>query len=270
MLPITCISSQNSDQVSFCLTGIFIDQKAKSKQTEIMLSGGNNFQLIARYPHDTSAFTQGLVFYKGNLFESTGLLNKSAVRKINIADGKVLLKTQIPDIYFGEGLTVLNNQIVQMSWKSGKVFFFHSETLDLIKKINIEMDVWGSTTIDGQLVISNGTSYLFFLSPETLSIDKTLKITLNNREISGLNALEYAEDYIYANVWPSHCIVKINPDSGRVMGWLNLAKLYPDDYQLPGSAVLNGIAYHKQYKSLFVTGKYWPYLYQIKWQSNEN
>ena len=229
-----------------------------------------NYQIIARYPHDTSAFTQGLVFYKENLFESTGLLDKSGVRKINVTDGKLLLKTDISDIYFGEGLALVDHQIVQMTWKSGKVFFFQPETLELIKKLTFENDAWGSTTINDELVISNGSSNLLFINPKNLSINKTLKITLHNKEISGLNELEYAEGYIYANVWPSPCIVKIDPDSGSVVGWLNLSKLYPDAYQLPDSAVLNGIAYHKQKKHFFVTGKFWPYLYEINLQSYEH
>jgi glutamine cyclotransferase len=269
-LPTASTGSQNLSQDFLCQADHFANQKAEAeKASSVVFPRLYSYQLVARYPHDSSAFTQGLVFYKENLFESIGLLDKSEVRKVNINDGEILLKTDTPDIYFGEGLALLKHQIVQMSWKSGKVFFFHSETLALIKKLNFGKEVWGSTTINGQLVLSNGSSNLLFINPENLSINKTLKITLNNKELSGLNELEYAEGYIYANVWPTHCIVRIDPVNGKVLGWLNLSKLYPDEYQLPDSAVLNGIAYDKQKKHFFVTGKFWPYLYEIKLQSNE-
>lgn len=253
-----------------CFSHLLTTQNKNNGTAITALPEQFDFQVVGRFPHDPSAFTQGLVFYKEFLFESTGLLNKSAVSKINVKNGNLLLKTHIPDIYFGEGLTVLNHQIVQMSWKTGKVFFFHPETLSLIKKQDFEMDVWGVTTINNQLVISNGSSNLLFLSSENLSINKTLKITFHNMEILGLNELEYVEGYIYANVWPTNCIVIIDPINGSVLGWLNLSNLYPTEYQLPDSAVLNGIAYHRQNKNLFVTGKFWPYLYEINLQPNEH
>jgi len=230
----------------------------------------DSYQVIARYPHDPLAFTQGMVIYNDSLFESTGLLHKSEVRKINITEGELLLKTDITDIYFGEGLTLLNQQLVQMSLKSGKVFFFDPETLILIKRMTFGQDVWGSTTVNNQMLISNGTSNLMLINPQNLSINKTIKITLNNKALSGLNELEYAEGYVYANVWPTPCIVKIDLVNGKVLSWFNLSKLYPDKSQLPLSAVLNGIAYHQQTKHFFVTGKFWPFLYEIKLQPNEH
>jgi len=266
VLPVMSISIPLSDR---CFTDPLLMGKPDPIGILNTSFEADGYQLITRYPHDTSAFTQGLVFYEGNLFESTGLLHKSGVRKINLNNGQSIVKSQVPDIYFGEGLTLLNHQIVQMSWKSGKIFFFHPETLDLIKKLNLEQEAWGSTTINGQLVISNGTSNLFFINSENLSLNKMVKITWHNKEISGLNALEYAEGYIFANVWPGHCIVKIDPDSGIVKGWLNLSKLVPDKHQVSDMGVLNGIAYDKQKRHFFVTGKFWPYLYEIKLQSNE-
>lgn len=271
-LPMVCVGSQKSKQFFLCPAAQEINHKPEEDKTKLAVPRPYYYQLVARYPHDTSAFTQGLVFYKEMLYESTGLLGKSEVRKININNGKVLLKTHLSDIYFGEGVSVLNHLIVQMSWKIGKIFFFHPETLELIKKMNFDNDVWGSTTMNEQLLISNGSSNIFFISPETLSIKKTLNVTLNSKEVVGLNELEYADGYIYANVWPSHCIVKVDPDTGKVVGWINLSKLYPDsdEQSMPESAVLNGIAYDKQKQHFFVTGKFWPYLYEIKWQSNEN
>lgn len=244
--------------------------KLKSNDTLSAVSKPYTYKVIAQYPHDTSAFTQGLVFYKKNLYESTGLLGESSVRKLNLIDGKVLIKNHPPEIYFGEGLTILNHQLIQMSLKTGKVFFFEPETLNLVKRTTFENEVWGTTTIANQIVISNGSSNLLFVNPANFSITKKLNITLDNEEISGLNELEYAEGYVYANVWPGSCIVEIDPVNGKVTGWLNLSGLFPADYQLPESAVLNGIAYHQQKKSFFVTGKFWPFIYLIKLITNEN
>ena len=264
---LTLVCNSDSRQ---CFTDDLLTGTQQSNGTIPDLLTPGSYQIIARYPHDTSAFTQGLVFYKDNLFESTGLLDKSGVRKVNFNSGKVLLKTQLPDIYFGEGLVLLNNQLIQMSWKSGKVFFFQPETLKLIKRQRIEKNVWGSTVINGNLLLSDGSSNLFFIDSENLSINKTLKITINNKELSGLNELEYVKGYVYANVWPTSCVVKIDPVSGNVVDWFDLSKLYPTDYQLSDSAVLNGIAYHKQKNHFFVTGKFWLYLYEINLQFNDD
>ncbi len=229
-----------------------------------------NYQIIARYPHDTSAFTEGLVFYKNNLYESTGLLGKSKVSKLDFTSGKVLAKSNITEIYFGEGLSVFKQQLIQISLKTGKVFFFHPDTLHLIKKMHFEHEAWGSTTIENQLVVSDGSSSLFFINPDDFKIDKILKVTLQDKKISGLNELELAEGNIYANVWPSNCIVEINPSNGEITGWLDLSSLLPKQDLLPESAVLNGIAYYKQKHSFFITGKFWPFIYQIKLQANDN
>jgi glutamine cyclotransferase len=263
-LPIVGIGNQNDEKGFLYTSDHSINQKTKSSEVKYEFPKRYSYQLIARYPHDTSAFTQGLVFYNDNLYESTGLLGESGVRKINLNEGRVLIKTQLPDIYFGEGLTIFNHQLIQMSWKTGKVFFFHPETLHLIKKMNLEKEVWGSTTIENQLVISDGSSVLFFLDPENFNMNKRLHIVLHNKEITGLNELEYVEGYLYANIWPTNCIVKIDPNNGRVLGWLDLSALVPTNYKLPESAVLNGIAYQKKTKHVFITGKFWPFIYEIK------
>lgn len=264
VLPLICSANEKADQEFLCSMVQTEHQKKQLIKTDLLDAELNQYQIVARFPHDTSAFTQGLVFYQDNLYESTGLINKSEVRKLNVNNGKVLLKTDIKDIYFGEGLALINKQLVQMSWKSGKVFFFNVETLGLIKTLSFDKEVWGSTAVNGQILISDGSSTLFYLDPDNLSTNKVLNISYKKQEISGLNELEYIENYIYANVWPTHCIVKIDPISGEVLGWLNLSKLYPVEEPLPDSAVLNGIAYDKQKKHLFVTGKFWPYLYEIK------
>ncbi len=229
------------------------------------------YQLIARYPHDVKAFTQGLVFYQDRLFESTGILGHSAVRILDLGSGEILKTSQLPDIYFGEGLSVYNHQLLQMSWKTGKVFFFHPETLKLISTRHLDKEVWGSTVINDTLVISDGSSKLLYIDPVTLNIKTLISVTMQKQEIKGLNELEYAHGYLYANIWPTPCIIQIDPINGQVTGWLNLAGLVPDatQYHLPDNAVLNGIAFSRQKNHFFVTGKYWPFIYEIKIQSNE-
>ncbi len=252
----------------------FANDKSKAplalKTAFSLASKPYHYQVLARFPHRTSAFTEGLVFYKNNLYESTGLLGESRVVKLNLNTGKALVKSNITEIYFGEGLTVFKQQLVQISLKKGKVLFFRPDNLQLIKEMKFEHEAWGSTTIENRLVISDGSSNLLFINPEDFKINKILKVTLQDKKISGLNELEFAEGNIYANVWPSNCIVEINPSNGEITGWLDLSKLLPEEDLLPESAVLNGIAYHKQKHSFFITGKLWPFIYQIKLQANDN
>ena len=230
-----------------------------------------SFKIFRRLHHDMRAFTQGLVYYHGYLYESTGILGKSTVRKIDLASGAVLQESVLSDMFFGEGLLVYDNQIIQMSWKKGKIFYFDPVTLRHLKTRFWDKEVWGSSFIDDQLVISDGSSRLFFIDPVSLQVSRTIKVRIDEQEISGLNELEYVEGFIYANVWPTNCIVKIEPVQGDIVGWVNLSMLVPDQehYHLPEQAVLNGIAYLQQNKHFIVTGKYWPFFYEIILFSDE-
>ncbi len=229
------------------------------------------FKVIRRLPHDSQAYTQGLVLYQNNLYESTGILGKSTVRKIDMSNGAVLRESDISDVFFGEGLSVHDKQLIQMSWKTGKIFYFDPDLLKRLKTRFWDKEVWGSAFIENQLLVSDGSSSLFFVDPERLIVDRTIKITFGRQEIYGLNELEYVEGYIYANIWPTSCIVKIDPSQGNIIGWVDLSALSADleHYHLPADAVLNGIAYQQQTRHFIVTGKYWPFYYEIQLLSDE-
>ncbi len=267
ILPTNCFGNQQGQscfQDYFSQQANDLDEKKRTSTTHY------HYKVIAQYPHDSTAFTQGLIFYHGYLYESTGLLGKSSVRKINISNGQVLLTNQPSDIYFGEGLTIIENTLIQMSWKTGKVFFFQPETLKLLNKTVIEKETWGITTIENQLIISDGSSTLSFFTADNFKIFKTLEVDLHNKMLQGLNELEYANGFIYANVWPTSCIVIINPENGKVDGWLNLSGLNPEPLPPSHNAVLNGIAYQANKKHFFITGKFWPSLYEIELLKDEN
>ncbi|MGR9099355.1 MAG: glutaminyl-peptide cyclotransferase [Gammaproteobacteria bacterium] len=260
-------SAGNAAEKGFCDDGPPAEAAAESSSSGQQIGPGRlRYRVIARHPHDRRAFTQGLAFFRESLYESTGLLGESGVRKLNLRAIERTVKNQPTEIYFGEGLAVFNGQLMQMSWKSGKIFLFDPETLEVKNQFRIDREVWGLTVINNRPVISDGTSTLYFLNPETFAVSRSVAVTMQAIEISGLNELEYAGGYIYANVWPSDCIVQINPVDGRVEGWVNLSGLHPKNERATQAAVLNGIAYDQRTKHFFVTGKYWPFIFEITFQ----
>jgi|GEM_PF-584494 len=222
------------------------------------------YRVVAKFPHDPKAFTQGLVFYKGMLYESTGLLGESSIRKLDVTSGRVLQTYQLKENYFGEGLSVLNNRFVQLTWKSGVGFIYDPASLSPAETFEFSGEGWGSTTIDNQLVISDGSSLLKLFDPHDYRVAKTLRVKEQDNAVEGLNELEYVDGTIFANVWPTDCIARIDTDTGQVSGWLNLAALYPAEKRPQSTAVLNGIAHNTVNGHLFVTGKFWPYIYELE------
>lgn len=221
------------------------------------------YRVIARYPHDSKAFTEGLLFHDNRLFESTGLLGKSTLREVDIATGAIIKQHDVSGYYFAEGLTNFKNKLVQLTWKRGRAFLYDFETLNINDTFDLPGETWGVTTIDKLLVISNGTSELIFYDPNSQKIVKTLNVHDQGRKIQGLNELEYADGRLYANVWPTPCIAEISPGTGAVQGWLNLSALLPAP-TTNWKNVMNGIAYDSDKKRFFITGKHWPYLYEIE------
>jgi glutamine cyclotransferase len=222
------------------------------------------YQVVARVPHDRSAFTQGLVFYRGALYESTGLLGESSLRRIELPGGRVAQTSPLPSNRFGEGLAVLDDRFVQLTWRSGEGFIYEPETLERTGSFSFAGEGWGSTVIASRLLVSNGSAELTFLDKHDLTVVSRLAVTENGTPVEGLNELEYVDGLIYANVWPGDCIAQIDPDNGQVTGWLDLSGLFPPEQRPNVMAVANGIAYDPGLKRWFVTGKYWPYIYQIK------
>jgi len=222
------------------------------------------FEVTARYPHDPDAFTQGLVFYRGALYESTGIQGHSSLRKVDLKTGRVLQIYPLDKHLFGEGLARVGRQLVQLTWRSGSAFIYSMETLQQTGQFTLDGEGWGSTRMDRKLVISDGSSWLRFMDTGDYRETSTLQVRVQDYPVKGLNELEFVEGQIFANIYPTDCIARIDPATGQVVGWINLAGLMPLSERPDGSAVANGIAYDPETASLFVTGKRWPYIYRLK------
>lgn len=222
-----------------------------------------SYKIIKTYPHDTKSFTQGLVFDKGFIYEGSGGLGNSTLRKIKPDTGMVLLSYKLPDSLFGEGITVLGDKIFQLTWRSRIGFVYDKRDFKLLKTFHYNTEGWGLTHNGRSLIMSNGTSDLFFINPETFAVTGKIAVHDNDGPVSSLNELEYVRGDIYANVWRTDRIAMIDPSTGRVKGWIDLKGLS----QLSGGdkdvKTLNGIAYDKENDKLFVTGKLWPKVYEI-------
>lgn len=227
------------------------------------------YEVIARYPHDPDVYTQGLVFYQGQLFESTGLEGHSSVRRIDIESGKVLKISHLDNDLFGEGLTVLNQQLVQLTWKSGKAITYMPSSLKQTGYFTYPGEGWGGTVIDAQVVISDGSSWLKFLDVNNYQLVNRVQVTEQGLPVEGLNELETVDNLIYANIYPGDCIAQINPKTGQVLGWIDLRGLMPLSDRPNSSAVANGIAYDKETRAMYVTGKLWPYIFQLRLLTSE-
>jgi glutamine cyclotransferase len=222
------------------------------------------YEVVNSWPHDPAAYTQGLVFHNGLLYESTGKQGFSSLRMVDLQTGKVIRKIDLPQKYFAEGITVLGRKIFQLTWLHQKGFIYDKDTLRLTGEFRYEGEGWGLTDDGRLLIMSDGTNTLRFLNPGTFQIERTLKVLEDGRPVTNLNELEYIKGEIYANIWQSDKIVRIDPETGRVKGWINLAGLVPVDSHGQKEAVLNGIAYDKAGDRLFVTGKLWPKLFEIR------
>jgi glutamine cyclotransferase len=217
------------------------------------------------YPHDRTAFTEGLFYLDGYLYESTGLENHSFIRKVRISTGTVVQELHIPAQYFGEGIVNWGSRLISLTWQSHVGFVFDLASFKLEKQFTYSGEGWALTQDGKQLIMSDGTSELRFLNPQTLLETGRLSVTLNGRPIEKINELEWVEGEIYANIWQTNWIVRIDPRSGNVIGLINLAGLIdPSDGVQSPDGVLNGIAYDAKGHRLFVTGKNWPKLFEIR------
>jgi len=205
-----------------------------------------------------------LIFDKGALYESTGGLGASYLRRVDLQTGNVLQQYQLPSEYFGEGLTVVNGRLIQLTWLNHIGFVYDEDTFALLGNFTYTTEGWGLTYNGSDLVMSDGSSTLYFLDPTTYQTVGQVTVKDGNTPITNLNELEYVNGDIYANVWHTQKIAIINPQTGQVKGWLDLTSIYQPDLSSSPDAVLNGIAYDQQTGHLFVTGKDWPNLYEIK------
>jgi glutamine cyclotransferase len=222
------------------------------------------YKIVTSYPHDRRAFTQGLVFEDGFLYVGTGIRGQSSLRKMELESGNTLQKRTLPTRFFGEGVTVFGNTILQLTWQSRVGFVYDKNTFQLLHTFNYPTEGWGLTHNGKQLIMSNGTAILYFLDPETFQEIKRLEAYSRDGPVNGLNELEYIQGEIYANVWQTDYIVRIEPKTGQVIGWIDLTGLLrPEDRRYPVD-VLNGIAYDQKNDRLFVTGKLWPRIFEIE------
>ena len=221
-------------------------------------------RIIKVYPHDPDAFTQGLLYDGGFLYESTGREGMSSVRKVDLATGGVLKIARLAPIYFGEGLAVYGGKLVQLTWLNGKGFVYDKETFRLLGDFNFAPEGWGLTQDGKRLILSDGSPALRFLDPETFKETGRLTVTDGGAPVERLNELEVIKGEILANIWMKSVIARIDPATGRVKGWLDLDAICREHLTGNSDAVLNGIAYDAKGDRLFVTGKLWSKLYEIK------
>lgn len=220
--------------------------------------------IISTYPHDPGAFTQGLVFEGGYLYEGTGLYGRSSLRKTVLETGNVVQKLDLPDRFFGEGITIVRDGVVQLTWRSRVGFVYARDSLQLVRAFRYSTEGWGITYDGRRLIMSDGTEYLYFLDPETYRMSGKIRVHDDHGFIKRLNELEFIKGRIYANVWQSGRIAVIDPETGRVSAWIELQELVKTAGGDNTTKTLNGIAYDKENDRLFVTGKMWPSIYEIE------
>ncbi len=223
-----------------------------------------SFEIVNTLPHDVKAFTQGLVFYDNALFESTGQYGESSLRRIDLGTGRVLKKTDVPAQYFAEGIALLGGKVFQLTWTTHKGFIYDPKTFQKEGEFTYGGEGWGLTSDGESLIMSDGTNQIRFLNPSSYEIKRTIEIFDRNQPLRELNELEYVKGEIYANVWHTDRIARIDPQTGKVLGWIDLKGLLAPTEQSDPEAVLNGIAYDEAGDRLFVTGKLWPKLFEIR------
>lgn len=223
-----------------------------------------DYRIVNQHPHDTKAFTQGLFIDDGALYETTGQYGASGLRKTDLQTGEVLQSVSLPERLFGEGAVVWDDDVIMLTWRSGKGFVFDQQTFERERSFTYDGEGWGLTQDGARLIMSDGTDELRFLDPNTLEETGRLSVTFRGKALPNLNELEWINGEIFANVWQSDAIVRINPDSGVVTGVIDLRGLLSDEDRAAGADVLNGVAYDAETNRLFVTGKYWPTLFEIE------
>ncbi len=223
------------------------------------------YTVVNTYPHDRAAFTQGLVFDEaGQLYEGTGLYGKSSLRKVDLQTGDALQQSNLAPNRFGEGITIWGDKIIQLTWKSGAGYVYDKESFELLRQFHYPTEGWGITRDDEKLIMSDGSSTLYFWDPETLAEIGRVTVFDENGPVIRLNELEYVNGEVWANVWQTSRIARINPQTGRVTGWIDMRGLLTAADRSQPVDVLNGIVFNAQTGQLFVTGKLWPKLFEIE------
>jgi glutamine cyclotransferase len=221
------------------------------------------YTVVRTFTHDPAAFTQGLQYIDGFLYEGTGLEGQSTIRKVKLESGEVLQRHAMPPQYFGEGIVIWGSELFQLTWKSGIGFVYDRTTFKVLRTFKYQGEGWGLTHDGSNLVMSDGTDRLRFLAPSTFSERRRVAVTAGGAPVRDLNELEFVKGEIFANIWQTDYIARIDPKTGRVTGWIDLRGLLTSR-ERASAEVLNGIAYDAAGDRLFVTGKLWPKLFEIK------
>ena len=222
------------------------------------------FEVVHIWPHDASAFTQGLLFHQGAFYESTGLNGASSLRKVELETGKVLEKVDVPSQYFAEGLALFQGRLFQLTWQAHKGFIYDLNSFSAQGEFPYSGEGWGLTSDDRSLILSDGSNQIRFLDPTDFKMQRAINVYNQGQPLRDLNELEYIKGEIYANIWHSDLIARIDPSSGKILSWIDLTGLLPPNERRDSEAVLNGIAYDAAKDRLFVTGKRWPKLFEIR------
>jgi len=253
--------NQEFEEISREIEMLENNKSAESQDSEAPVY---DVKVLKAYPHDPSAYTQGMVFHDGYFYESTGLVGHSTLRKVEVETGKILESIKVKGTHFAEGIEIFDDKIYQLTWISQTCFVYDIKTLELVNSFSYRGEGWGLTKIDDYLVMSNGSNKLKFLNPKNFEEIKTLEVHDGKNPVYSLNELEYIKDEIWANIYQQDKIVRINPETGKVNSYLNLSPLYK--YLKNGVAqdVLNGIAYDSQNDRIYLTGKLWEFVFWIE------
>jgi glutaminyl-peptide cyclotransferase len=223
-----------------------------------------DYEVVRSYPHDPAAFLQGLLWHEGGFYESTGLYGRSTLRRVEFPSGKILKSISLQPDLFGEGLALVGNRLIQLTWKSKRGFVYDRTTFAPIREFQYDTEGWGITYDGKSLIMSDGSSDLMYLDPNSFEPLRKLAVTMNGKPIVNLNELEFIEGEIWSNVWQTDLIVRIDPGTGKVTSFLNLGGILPAGVRSGNEDVLNGIAYDAQQKRIFVSGKLWPRIFEIR------
>jgi glutamine cyclotransferase len=256
-----CKSAPDSAQEAIfqCENQVLREEILAQKHTPVY-----TYEIIKTYPHQTSAYTEGLLMDEGFLYESTGLYGQSKIMKTDLKSGKTLKELTLKPIYFGEGIAIMGDDLYHLSYKANTGFVYDKHSFKLKKTFPYPSEGWGLTTNGSQLIMSTGSSALLFLDPLTLAPKKSVVVKDLEREVGFLNELEYINGQVFANIWETDLIAIISPEDGTVTAWIDLTGINPDPQHIRYPHVLNGIAYAKAEDLILITGKCWPHIYGIR------
>jgi glutamine cyclotransferase len=222
------------------------------------------YDVVNSYPHDSRAFLQGLVWHEGGFYESTGQYGRSTLRRVEFPSGKVVKSVSLDSSIFAEGLALVGDRLVQLTWQTQRGFVYDRETFKLIREFTYNTEGWGLAYDGKNLILSDGSDSLTFINPETFEPVRKLAVKWNGRPVTEINELEFIEGEVWANIWHRDQIIRIDPATGNVNSYLDMKGILPPDERRDPEAVLNGIAYDPAEKRIFISGKLWPKIFEIK------